>query len=85
MNQTKPKTIEQILNKFDEYKTEEYGKWKIGRVEARDFIRTSITTLLESLKREDMVDYNDEFDMPSDGYNQRNKELEEDINKILGI
>ena len=37
---------------FDKLMVEEYGKWKIGRVEAKSFHATTISLLLNSLKEE---------------------------------
>ena len=92
MNQTKPKTVEDILNKYDtkfKYLDREtgyiFGEEEDEYIKNLDtiklFIRQEITTLLES--------FNTEFwDAPGSfaaGYNARNRELEKEINKILGI
>lgn len=93
MNQTKPKTIENVLNKFDE---EFDGRVDNGYVHAgdvKDFIRTQITTLLESLKREEkpdqVVDVREDpqgytvSTVISNPYNDAVREFNADINKIL--
>lgn len=62
MNQTKPKTLEQILKQFDEEINpklnvgNEYSECAcINSSDIEDFLRTSITTLLESLLEEEDI------------------------------
>ena len=40
--------IEKNLKEFDEFLLEEYGKWKVGRIEANSFIRSSFISFLEA-------------------------------------
>jgi len=91
MNQTRPKTVEVFLDKvkskfvndgwvsMDDGDLYEWGDLYI-------FLKKEIATLLESLKREDRDEtlINDFRDGYNNGFNARNRELSEDINKILG-
>ena len=47
------KIITEIENKFETYKLEEYGKWKIDRRIAIQFYRSEIEALLEQLRMEE--------------------------------
>ncbi|MHA1400075.1 MAG: hypothetical protein ACTSQE_06985 [Candidatus Heimdallarchaeaceae archaeon] len=37
--------------RFDEYKLKEYGKWKIGRIEAKQFIQKELTKAREEERK----------------------------------
>lgn len=63
--------------RFDKYFIDEYGKWKIGRVEVKSFIRT----LLEEEKKK-WVEKNNRLKRENDllsGY----KDLSEELAKAL--
>jgi hypothetical protein len=38
-----PKLIENVDREFEKYMVEEYGKWKIGRTEAKEFLHSQMT------------------------------------------
>jgi len=74
-----------ILKKFDKFKIKEYGKWKIGRVEAKQFLlkalsqqRDEIIEMIDNFKKEvDKKAKGDEeiirrkfWEMISDGLNE---------------
>lgn len=42
-------TISEIEKEFDEFMLDEWGKWRIGRAEAKNFYRTKIKELLEGM------------------------------------
>jgi fructose-1,6-bisphosphatase len=65
--------ISSVLEKFDKLNIEEYGKWKIGRSEARKFLLQSLSNLIEELI----------CDVKNNDWNTRNhKEM---FNQILSL
>jgi hypothetical protein len=53
LNEVLEQPKEKWEEEFDNYKIGEYGKWKIGRVEAKDFIRETIKTEREQAIKEE--------------------------------
>lgn len=91
--------IQEILDRFDKefpilwktnppWSSKSPASYVTCEQEIKNFIRSEITSLLESLKREKKpfikgIAYTTENNVNS-GYNQRCTEINEDINKILG-
>lgn len=64
--------IEEVEREFDNFMINEYGQWKIGRVEAKQFISKKLQEAQlkarEELKKEIVVVIDNEL-MPDDEYN----------------
>lgn len=54
--------IEKVLEEFDSFMINEYGQWKIGRIEVKQFISQKIEEAKSQQKKEiiEMIEY--EFD-----------------------
>ena len=79
---------------FDEFMLEEYGKWKIGRVEAKNFFAQKITEAqkqerarirewAEKIKHIEIEKHDRKSKLMSVGYNQALSDLQDFINKGL--
>lgn len=59
--------LEQIEKEFDEFMVKEYGQWKIGRAEAKQFYRQAFVQLLDEV--EDWIPYEVENGVDKKGWN----------------
>lgn len=46
------KYIEEVMQEFDRFMVDEYGKWKIGRTEAKNFIQSALQKQIEMIEWE---------------------------------